>query len=42
MYKAAARAMIRRNIRLLDEGRYEPALKMFAPDAQLTFPGQKW
>lgn len=40
MYKAAARALIRRNIRLLNEGRYEPALAMFAPDAELTFPGQ--
>jgi ketosteroid isomerase-like protein len=40
MYKAAARAMIRRNIRLLNEGRYQSALAMFAPDAQLTFPGQ--
>jgi ketosteroid isomerase-like protein len=40
MYKTAARAMIRRNIRLLNEGRYEPALAMFAPEAQLTFPGQ--
>jgi ketosteroid isomerase-like protein len=40
MYKAAARALIRRNIRELNEGRYEPALAMFADDAQLTFPGQ--
>jgi ketosteroid isomerase-like protein len=40
MYKAAARALIRRNIRLLNEGRYEPALAMFANDAELTFPGQ--
>jgi ketosteroid isomerase-like protein len=39
MYKAAVRAMIRRNIRLLNEGRYEPALAMFAADATLTFPG---
>jgi ketosteroid isomerase-like protein len=39
MYKAAARAMIRRNIRLLNEGRYEPTLAMFADDATLTFPG---
>jgi ketosteroid isomerase-like protein len=39
MYKAAVRAMIRRNIRLLNEGRYEPALAMFASDATLTFPG---
>jgi ketosteroid isomerase-like protein len=40
MYKAAARALIRRNIRLLNEGRYDPALAMFASDAELTFPGQ--
>src|SRR5262249_31756717 len=40
MYKAAARALIRRNIRLLNEGRYKPALAMFARDANLTFPGQ--
>ena len=39
MYKATVRAMIRRNIRLLNEGRYEPALAMFASDATLTFPG---
>ena len=39
MYKAAARAMIRKNIRLLNEGRYEPTLAMFADDATLTFPG---
>lgn len=40
MYKAAARALIRRNIRLLNEGRYEPALAMFDRDAVLSFPGQ--
>jgi ketosteroid isomerase-like protein len=40
MYKAVARMLIRRNIRLLNEGRYEPALAMFARDAELTFPGQ--
>jgi hypothetical protein len=40
MYKAAARMLIRRNIRLLNEGRYEPALAMFAHDAELTFPVQ--
>jgi ketosteroid isomerase-like protein len=39
MYKAAVRSMIRRSIRLLNEGRYEPALAMLAPDATLTFPG---
>ena len=40
MYKAAARWLIRRNIRLLNEGRYGPALAMFAPDATLAFPGE--
>ena len=40
MYKAAARMLIRRNIRALNSGRYGPALAMFSPDAQLTFPGQ--
>ena len=40
MYKAAARMLIRRNIRALNSGRYGPALSMFTPDAQLTFPGQ--
>jgi ketosteroid isomerase-like protein len=40
MYKTAARMLIRRNIRLLNEGQYHPALAMFAPDAELTFPGQ--
>jgi ketosteroid isomerase-like protein len=39
MYKALARKLIRRNIRLLNEGRYEPTLAMFASDATLTFPG---
>ena len=40
MYKAAVRWMIRRNIRLLNEGRYEPALGMFAADGELSFPGR--
>jgi hypothetical protein len=31
--------MVRRNIGLLNEGRYEPTLAMFAPGATLTFPG---
>jgi hypothetical protein len=31
--------LIRRNIRLVNDGRYGPALAMFAPDATLTFPG---
>lgn len=39
MYKAAVRALIRRNIRLLNAGRYEPTLAMFAPGATLAFPG---
>jgi ketosteroid isomerase-like protein len=39
VYKAAIRMMIRRNIRLLNEGRYKPALAMFAADAEFTFPG---
>jgi ketosteroid isomerase-like protein len=39
MYKAAVRWMIRRNIKAMDEGRYQPALKMFAEDAELRFPG---
>ena len=39
MYKAAVRMLIRRNIRELNEGRYHPALAMFAPDAELSFPG---
>ena len=39
MYKAAVRMLIRRNIRELNEGRYHPALSMFAPDAKLSFPG---
>ena len=39
MYKAAVRSMIRRNIARLNEGRYEPVLAMFTPDATLTFPG---
>ena len=40
MYKAAARWLIRRNIRVLNTGRYGPALAMFAPDATLAFPGE--
>ena len=39
MYKAAARAMIRRNIGKLNQGRYQSALAMFTDDAALTFPG---
>ena len=39
MYKALVRMLIRRNIRALNEGRYQPGLAMFAADAELTFPG---
>lgn len=39
MYKAAVRALIRRNIRALNQGNYGPALAMFDQDAELTFPG---
>jgi len=39
MYKAAARWLIRRNIDALNGGRYDPALAMFASDAELSFPG---
>jgi len=39
MYKAAVRMWIRRNVRLLNRGRYKPALAMYAKDAQLAFPG---
>ena len=39
MYKTTVRWWIRRNIRLLNEGRYEPALRMFAADGTLAFPG---
>lgn len=39
MYKAAARWMIRRSIRRMNEGDYRPTLAMYAEDATLTFPG---
>ena len=39
MYKAAVRWLIRRNIGLLNDGKYQPTLAMFAPDATLAFPG---
>ena len=39
MFQAAARWMIRRNIRALNTGDYGPVLKMFAADATLAFPG---
>lgn len=38
MYKTAVCWMIRRNIAALNDGRHEPALTMFAPDAGLSFP----
>ena len=39
MYKATVRWLVRRNIRLMSEGNYQPTLAMFAPDATLVFPG---
>lgn len=39
MYKAAIRAMVRRNIDQLNQGDYRPLLKMAAPEAELSFPG---
>ena len=39
MYKATVRRLIRRSIRLLNGGRYETSLAVFAPDATLSFPG---
>ena len=39
MYKAAVRARLRRQIAQLNAGNYGPLLKMAAPDAELTFPG---
>jgi len=39
MYKTAVRYWIKRNIRMLNEGNYRPALAMFAADGTLTFPG---
>ncbi|HEV7760412.1 MAG TPA: hypothetical protein VGO78_15525 [Acidimicrobiales bacterium] len=39
MYKALIRAMFRRNVRMLNEGNYQPLIKMAAPDAELAFPG---
>lgn len=39
MYKATVRALIRRSIRMLNEGNYQPALAVFAKDATLAFPG---
>lgn len=42
MYKAAVRWLVRRNIGLLNEGKYKPTLAMFAPDATLAFPGDNY
>ncbi len=39
MYKAAVRKMIRHTVERLNQGDYQPALKMFAADATLAFPG---
>jgi hypothetical protein len=39
MYKAMIRALFRRNVRQLNQGNYQPLLKMAAPDAELAFPG---
>ena len=39
MYKATVRKLIRRSIRLLNEGRYETSLAVFSPGAVLCFPG---
>jgi ketosteroid isomerase-like protein len=40
MYKAAVRWKIRRNIAALNRGDHRPALRMFADDATLAFPGR--
>ncbi|HEX8804688.1 MAG TPA: nuclear transport factor 2 family protein [Acidimicrobiales bacterium] len=39
MYKAAVRALVRRQLRQLNAGDYGPILQMAAPDAELAFPG---
>lgn len=39
MYKPLVRALIRRSMRHLDDGDYEPLLEMYARDAVLSFPG---
>ena len=39
MYKATVRALVRRGIRELNEGKPEFLLRLTAPDAQLCFPG---
>src|SRR5918994_5499419 len=42
MYKATVRALIRRSIRHLNAGNYEPLLAMYANDAELAFPGDNF
>jgi ketosteroid isomerase-like protein len=39
MYKAAVRALLRRTIRNLNRGDARLAVRMFAPDVTLAFPG---
>ncbi len=39
MYKTAVRALIRHSIAKLNEGNPELLLRLAAPDAELTFPG---
>jgi ketosteroid isomerase-like protein len=39
MYKATVRKLIRRSIRLLNEGSYETSLAVLSQDAVLCFPG---
>lgn len=40
MYKPVVRTLIRRSLRSLNQGRYEPLLRLYAVDASLTFPGE--
>lgn len=40
MYKWAVRTMIRRSISRLNRGDPRPALAVFRPDAELSFPGR--
>jgi ketosteroid isomerase-like protein len=39
MYKAMIRALFRRNVRRLNEGDYQPLLKMAGAGTELAFPG---
>jgi ketosteroid isomerase-like protein len=39
VYKAAIRAMVRRNIDQLNQGNFSPLQRMAAPEAELSFPG---